>query len=195
MRESKRDFTATTEPGPRVGAKPSGAMTRSRRSTESGCIWGELPEPPCRFHPGRRVDSRLLALVIAGSLGNVNCASPTDAPEPPGGGLRYELSYESFVAEVSPVLHAAGCSASGDCHGGGIRGSYRLSSAEEEDLERDFEETRLQVFPFALDDSPLLRKPLAVAAGGERHEYEPFASVDDPRYRVLSNWVHGGTYR
>ena len=93
------------------------------------------------------------------------------------------------------MLAAAGCKAGGDCHGGGIRGSYHLSSVEEEDLERDFEETRLQVFPFALDESPLLKKPLVEEAGGDRHEYEPFANGEDPRYRTLWNWVHGGTFR
>lgn len=175
--------------------KPSGAKARSQQSTGSSCIWGELLCALCRFRPERRVDWRLLALVIAGALGSVHCASPTEAPDPPGGGLRYELSYETFVTEVSPVLRTAGCNAGGDCHGGGIRGSYRLSSVEEEDLERDFEETRLQVFPFALDESPLLRKPLAETAGGDRHEYEPFATADDPRYATLRNWVHGGTYR
>jgi len=195
MWESKREFTATTDLPGEVGAKPGEAMARSRRLTESSCIWGELLVTLCRSRTGRRADLRLLALAVAGALGSAHCASPTEAPDPPGGGLRYELSYEVFVTEISPVLTAAGCNAGGDCHGGGIRGSYRLSSVEEEDLERDFEETRLQVFPFALDESPLLRKPLAEVAGGDRHEYEPFASSDDPRYRALWDWVHGGTYQ
>ncbi|MEZ4650272.1 MAG: hypothetical protein R3E97_16110 [Candidatus Eisenbacteria bacterium] len=93
------------------------------------------------------------------------------------------------------MLDAAGCSAGGDCHGGGIRGSYRLSPIEEKDLELDFEETKLQVYPFDLDQSPLLKKPLAETAGGTRHEYQPFSDVDDPRYLVLRDWVHGGTYK
>jgi hypothetical protein len=45
--------------------------------------------------------------------------------------------------------------------------------------------------------SPLLRKPLEVAAGGSGHEgtdkygRDVYRSVDDPSFRVLVDWVLG----
>jgi len=113
-------------------------------------------------------------------------------PTPPGGGQRLELSAERFAAEVEPVLTAKGCDAAGDCHGGGIRGTFALSPATAKDVDFDFEQARLQVWPTARTESPLLTKPLAEPQGGAPHAYEPFASTDDPGYQTILGWINAG---
>lgn len=132
-----------------------------------------------------------LALAVALIAG---CAEPGAAPEPPGGGEEYVLDYATFESNVSPILVETGCHAAA-CHGGGIRGTLRLSSLEEIDPAFDFEQVRLQVDPWTPEASPILTKPLAADAGGEAHGWEPFASVDDPHYRTILDWILGGEFR
>ena len=91
-----------------------------------------------------------------------------------------------------PVLNQYGCNATGDCHGGGIRGTYELSPIDALDLAFDFEQTSLQVLPFDLDGSPILTKPLREDSGGEPHGFEPFVTKSDSGYVAIRNWVHGG---
>ena len=93
------------------------------------------------------------------------------------------LDYPEFQASVMPVLNQFSCNTA-ECHGGGIRGTYQLSPVDAPNPAYDFEQTRLQVDPYDPSASPLLRKPLAVGAGGELHSWEPFASTDDPAYRA-----------
>jgi hypothetical protein len=130
--------------------------------------------------------------VVAACCG---CASPAVPPDPPSGGNQYVLDYEQFVASVSPVLDARGCSASGDCHGGGIRGTYELTPLEAKDLAFDFEQTRLQVAPYDLLASPILMKPLADSSGGVPHSFKTFADTSDAGYRTIREWIEAGEFR
>lgn len=120
------------------------------------------------------------------------CTSPTAPTQPPGGGTRVVLDYDVYVAEVAPVLHAKGCDAEGDCHGGGIRGSLELSPASAKDLRFDFDQVALQVRPSPRDSSPILTEPLALAAGGTPHGFKPFDNTADPDWQTIRAWVLAG---
>ncbi|MFN0150277.1 MAG: hypothetical protein ACKVU1_06130 [bacterium] len=122
----------------------------------------------------------------------MGCSTDVTPPTPPGGGQRLELSAEQFASDVEPVLIAKGCDVGGDCHGGGIRGTFALSPASAKDVEFDFEQARLQVRPTERTESPLLTKPLAEPLGGAPHSYEPFASTDDPDYQAILGWINAG---
>lgn len=120
---------------------------------------------------------------------------PTDSLPPPSGGPTLQLDYEMFAAEVIPVLHENGCNAGGDCHGGGIRGTFELSPIEAVDPRFDFEQASLQVLPVDRDASPLLTKPLAVDAGGAPHSFKPFATREDPGFTSIQRWIEAGELR
>ena len=104
------------------------------------------------------------------------------------------LDSARFEADVAPLLAAYGCNAM-ECHGGGIRGTYQLSPPDARDLAFDFEQTALQVDAYEPAASPILAEPLAEAAGGTSHQHEPFASVDDPDYRAIADWIEAGEFR
>jgi hypothetical protein len=120
------------------------------------------------------------------------CSAPTAPPEPPGGGQTPALSFEQFEQTVQPVLIARGCDAAGDCHGGGIRGTFELSPQGAKDLQFDFDQAALQVSALAPDTSPLLTEPLAEAAGGTPHGVKPFASTADTGYTAIRQWILDG---
>ena len=120
------------------------------------------------------------------------CSSPTAPPPPPGGGQTLRLSFEEFEQNVEPVLARQGCDAAGDCHGGGIRGSYELSPAGAKDVRFDFDQTVLQVSATLRDSSPILTEPLALAAGGTPHGVKPFATTSDPDYQAMRQWILNG---
>ena len=105
------------------------------------------------------------------------------------------MSFSTFEATIHPVLVARGCSAAGDCHGGGIRGTFELSPPDDVDLAFDFEQSVLQVNGYAHEESPLLTKPLAEPAGGTPHSHEPFATADDPDYQAILAWIEAGEFR
>jgi hypothetical protein len=147
------------------------------------------------MRPSLRFRAPLVGAALAAPLSlAIGCASPTEPPAPVGGGAEYVLDYDAFAANVLPVLQSAGCRST-ECHGGGIRGTYQLSSPDDVDSRFDFDQTVLQVRPHELEESPILTQPLAVAAGGELHPYEPFESRDDPGYVALSAWVLSGETR
>jgi hypothetical protein len=91
------------------------------------------------------------------------------------------------------VLTQHGCNTA-QCHGGGIRGTYQLSSVESPDLQFDFDQSRLQVNPADPIASPLLTKPLSAAAGGILHSYEPFVDTADPGYLAILAWIEEGRF-
>jgi hypothetical protein len=125
----------------------------------------------------------------------LGCGDAVSAPKPPSGGRAFELSAPLFAASVAPVLSERGCDAGGDCHGGGIRGTFELSPASAKDLAFDFEQARLQVDPYDRARSPLLAKPLAEPYGGAPHAFEPFATADDPGYQAIRAWIEAGVFR
>ena len=121
-----------------------------------------------------------------------------------------EADVRRFAADVYPVL-LANCAFS-TCHGDGTRpfsvfgpGRTRLdpeldvyAPVTAEELAFSYARARsMLVDPEGPRRAPLLRKPLAVAAGGAKHEGDDawgravFASKRDPRYEALFYWAIG----
>jgi hypothetical protein len=117
-----------------------------------------------------------------------------------------------FRDQVYPIL-LADCGFNG-CHGsterffavfGTARG--RLDPATDldapptpEELAVTFTRARsMLISPDGIDHAPLLRKPLAIAAGGARHAgTDPwgkavFSSQQDPRFQILAAWALAAT--
>jgi hypothetical protein len=120
------------------------------------------------------------------------CNSPTAPAPPPSGGQRLVLSLTEFEQSVEPVLVRQGCDATGDCHGGGIRGTFQLSPPGAKDVQFDFDQASLQTSVTSRPSSLLLTKPLALAAGGTPHAVKPFASTSDPDYQAILQWILDG---
>jgi len=133
--------------------------------------------------------SALLAVLFSG------CASPIEPPLPPGGGQDYVLDFQEFQQTVDPILTRHGCDAEGDCHGGGIRGTFALSPAGDKAPAFDFAQAGLQVNGIDPSASPLLTKPLALEAGGAPHSFKPFESTSDEDYLLLRQWIEGGEFQ
>ena len=131
--------------------------------------------------------------LVALSLGIPACSSPTAPPPPPSGGQTLVLSFSEFQQSVEPVLVRQGCDAAGDCHGGGIRGTFELSPPTAKNDQFDFDQTVLQVYASQRAQSPILTAPLAAHLGGTPHPYKPFASTDDPDYQAILQWIMAGT--
>ena len=140
-----------------------------------------------RANPGVRF--ALLAI----SLGIPACSTPTAPPPPPGGGQTLVLSFSEFQQSVKPVLVRQGCDATGDCHGGGIRGTFELSPPNAKDEQFDFDQTVLQVYATQRAQSPILTAPLAAHLGGTPHPFKPFASTSDADYQAILNWIMAGS--
>jgi len=120
------------------------------------------------------------------------CSAPTAPPNPPGGGQALHLSFAMFDSTVEPILQSQGCNATGDCHGGGIRGTLELSPPGAVNPQFDFDQVSLQVTATPPDSSSVLTRPLAYAAGGTPHPYKPFATTADPDYQTILQWVLDG---
>ena len=134
-----------------------------------------------------------LAMVLGALPGVVSgCSTPTTPPAPPGGGQTLTLDFNQFAQTVDPVLARHGCDATGDCHGGGIRGSLQLSPAGAKDTRFDFDQVVLQVSASSPAASPILTEPLALTAGGTPHSFKPFTSTSDPDYQAILTWIMAG---
>jgi WD40 repeat protein len=140
-----------------------------------GKALGELGAPPA-------VDSR------------VQAPAPPAPPAParPKGQGRGESGPPSFVRDVLPVLHQAGC-ASGGCHSKPEgQGGFKLSvfaydpAADHAEIVRDARGRR--VFPAAPEESLLLLKPLGLVPheGGQRF------APGSPAHRLLARWIRAG---
>ena len=128
--------------------------------------------------------------VIPGAV--QGCQTPSAPVVPPSGGHVIVLDYPTFQTRVEPVLTRQGCDATGDCHGGGIRGTLQLSPESAKDPSFDFQQVCLQVSTADRDSSPILTRPLALDAGGTPHPYKPFASTADSDYLAIKAWVDAG---
>lgn len=124
--------------------------------------------------------------------------APTPDPPPPSGGRAYVLDYEVFAAEIDTILTAHGCD-NLSCHGGGIRGTFQLSPANDKDVDMDFTQVSLQVDAADPPASPVLAKPLAPEAGGVAHAADSglfgFTSTGDPHYLAILAWIEAGEYQ
>jgi len=133
-----------------------------------------------------------IALMLVPPVCLLGCTKPLAPVQAPSGGHTLVLDYDEFVLTVEPVLSQQGCDAGGDCHGGGIRGTFELSPDNAKDARFDFDQAVLQVSPTQRDSSRLLTKPLAIAAGGVPHAVKVFASVDDPGFQAIHLWIQHG---
>src|SRR5262249_34687203 len=130
----------------------------------------------------------LLALPLALQ----GCTSPAAPPAPPSGGQNFVLNYTQFADSVEPVLMAKGCDATGDCHGGGIRGTLQLSPPGAKDTRYDFNQVVYQVWGYSPTSSPILTRPLDNDSGGTPHPYKVFPSTHDPSYQSILGWIMNG---
>ena len=137
----------------------------------------------------------VIALLLVPPVSLLGCTRPVAPVDPPSGGNTLVLDYDEFVLAVEPVLTQNGCDAGGDCHGGGIRGTFELSPAGTKNARFDFDQTVLQVSLSVRDSSRILTKPLAIAAGGVPHGVKVFASVDAPGYQAIRLWIQHGVTR
>ena len=143
--------------------------------------------------------SRILILPVglAALLSGCRSADLT-VPAPPTGGRDFVLDEAAFAMVVSPILTSRGCD-NVACHGGGIRGTFELSPADDKNVGFDFLQVARQVDPAQPASSPLLMKPLAPAAGGDVHTADPevsgFMTTDDPDYQAILAWIEAGEYR
>jgi hypothetical protein len=140
----------------------------------------------------RRAGALAIALCVLPGVVQ-GCNSPTAPPPPPSGGAQLHLDYGQFALTVEPILERYGCDAGGDCHGGGIRGALVLSPEGAKDPTFDFNQVVLEVSPTDIDASPILTKPLALAAGGVPHAVKPFATTADTDYVAIRAWIAAGS--
>jgi len=143
-----------------------------------------------------RKSAAVLILLLPLWAGLHGCATPPTRPVAvPGGGQVLVLDFSAFQSTVSPILERQGCDAGGDCHGGGIRGTFQLSPATAKDLVLDFNQVVLQTYPTERDSSPILTRPLALAAGGTPHPIKPFATTADTDYVAIHAWIMAGVLK
>ena len=146
---------------------------------------------PATHASARRAASLLIvSLALPGIVDG--CSHPTQPAPPPSGGTTLTLSFEQFESAVSPVLVRHGCDATGDCHGGGIRGSLELSPPGAKSARFDFDQIALQTRAVSPEASPVLTEPLALVAGGTPHAVKPFASTSDSDYVAIRGWILAG---
>ena len=81
-----------------------------------------MTPPSLRFTSCTR--SALALAVLAAPFASLGCTRPSAPILAPSGGHTLVLDYAEFVRNVEPVLSGKGCDAGGDCHGGGIRGTF-----------------------------------------------------------------------
>jgi len=140
----------------------------------------------------------ILFVVTSGACGGDSAS--VALPEPDG---------DEFAADVYPIL-LRDCGSSG-CHGASERffrvvgpGRTRLSPeqapldpATAQEILESYRRARAMLEPDSGDLPLLLRKPLALAAGGATHGGHDvfgrnvYASRDDANYRVLERWASG----
>ena len=140
----------------------------------------------------RKIVASQVMTLLALPLALQGCTSPSAPPPVPSGGQSFVLSYTQFADSVEPILVAKGCDATGDCHGGGIRGTLELSPPGAKDTRYDFNQVVLQVSGYSPSTSPILTRPLVVDSGGTPHPYKPFGSTHDPGYLSILGWILNG---
>ena len=120
-------------------------------------------------------------------VGNGMCGTAI----PPGfdaAAARAQPGYAGFVASVQPVITESGCAA-GNCHGAPQSDLYFTCGDTDDQKAFNFS----QAWAFVNDpveDSPILRVPLAVSAGGRGHTGgDQFPSVDSAKYVAVRTWA------
>jgi hypothetical protein len=105
-----------------------------------------------------------------------------------------QASFDAFEASVQPILTQHGCTA-GTCHGAPQSDFYITCGEGDDELAFNFS----QAWSFVnvdkinlktVDDSQLLRVPLAASAGGRGHTGgDQFTSNTDPDYVAIQTWA------
>jgi hypothetical protein len=97
-------------------------------------------------------------------------------------------SFDAFKATVQPILTQHGCNAA-SCHGAPQSDFYITCGESDDELAFNFS----QAWSFVntpVEDSQLLRVPLAVGAGGRGHTGgDQFSSVSDGDYTTIRTWA------
>ncbi len=97
-------------------------------------------------------------------------------------------NFQSFKSNVQPILKNHGCYSS-NCHGAPQSDFYITCGDDDTQLAFNFS----QAWSFVntpVDDSQLLRIPLAVSAGGRGHTGgDQFPSTDDGDYQTIRTWA------
>jgi len=97
-------------------------------------------------------------------------------------------NFQTFKDKVQPILKKHSCNA-GNCHGAPQSDFYITCGDDDTQLAFNFS----QAWSFVntpVDDSQILRVPLAVAAGGRGHTGgDQFSGTDDTDYKAIHDWA------
>jgi hypothetical protein len=97
-------------------------------------------------------------------------------------------SFDTFRQTVQPILNRHGCNA-GSCHGAPQSDFYITCGASDDELAFNFS----QAWSFVnspVEDSQILRIPLAVSQGGRGHTGgDQFSGTDDADYKTIRAWA------
>jgi hypothetical protein len=99
-----------------------------------------------------------------------------------------QANFDAFKSTVQPILDRHGCTAA-NCHGATQSDFYITCGENDDELAFNFS----QAWSFvngAVEDSQILRVPLAVGAGGRGHTGgDQFSSKDDTDYVAFRTWA------